>query len=167
MSSLTKLLALLNKDNPAFVPFSLDNVALSQPIPDSTTIRNTKITISAIPGNGSYTGQVSVFYDRVDVNELIANQPGLMSESPITFETIVSILNNDLAADILATELEPFTVPDMAVGDIETVVLTASQDSLGWKGTTPVDILYGLPFEVNKLHQLVNFTLPENNYLTQ
>ncbi len=170
MSIIDQLIALINSANvsehPSLLtdPLTIDQVSISNPTPDAGLTWDTKVTVSALP-NSEYSGQVDVFYNRIDLSA-IGTDLGFMSETPFTADTVVSILNAMGNVALLDTDMGEFTIPNMNVGDIETVVLVANPDSLAWKGTVTVSLLFGLPPNVSILHQLMTVTLPSAGYLT-
>lgn len=164
MSSPDKLLALINADNPHNPPLTFDSVALSNPAVDVGDAWNTKVTVSSVPGHG-YFGDVDVFYTRPGLSVLGSNV-GLLSEQPFTADSIVSLLSAKRQADVTLSDLDVFTVPHLTVlGEMQSVVLVAKSDSLGWTGATEVALLFGLPPRVDLLHQLVTQIMPAAGYL--
>ena len=164
VSSYDKLIDLLNKDNPYAVRFDSTNIVFSDPIPDDGDSWNTKLTISAVPGSG-FIGSVDVTYHRIPLSD-IGEGNWLFSDEEFTIDTIVSILNTAKETFLLATDMNTIAIPDMRVGDIETVVLSAHSKSLGWIGSVGVTITLGFPGIAEKLNLLVNNTLPGDGYLT-
>jgi hypothetical protein len=160
-----KLLALLNADNPAPYKFTFNNVSFSLPATDNGPNWNTRVRVSGVPGS-AYTGQVNVFYRRVPLSEPFDVMPGLMSDVPFTPNDVLNELNGPrVAADMTMSDLMPFTIPEMVLGDAETIHVHAHPNSLAWidKGTTV--LMLGLSDPFDKLHKLVNVTLPSPNYI--
>lgn len=159
-----KLISLINEANINEHTLTKNEIALSNPIPDSSTTANTKINVLSIPGSG-YIGDVDVFYNRIDLAELGTNL-SLLSEIQFSLDNIVSELSLSRVADLDLSDIENITIPSMIVGDINNVTLTAKQNSLGWIGENNVSLLYGLSYNsVNPLHHLMNVVLPGANYL--
>jgi hypothetical protein len=163
MSNADKLLALINADNPYPRPLTFDTVSFSAPLAVAGDGYNTKVTVSSVPGK-MFIGNVDVFYHRIELTEL--GYTGLLSEAQFTPESILASLNAQCGTDLTLADVEGFTVPTLEVGEPQTVVLTSKSDSFAWAGEKEVELLFGLPMEVNELHQLVTFTMPSDGYLT-
>jgi hypothetical protein len=157
------ILALIISDNPHPFQIIKESVTLSPPVADFSINGNTKITVNSVPGFGYY-GSVDVFYHRITLPELGEIQ--LLSETQFTPETIVSMINAKKRVDLtsLDLDLDSVIVPSMSVGDMKTVVLATKLDSLGWTGETDVSLLYGLPGNVNLLHEIVTEIFPSDGY---
>lgn len=165
MNSKDKLLALINQHNPLPIPLSFSNVNFSLPIEDIGDNWNTVVRINALSVN-LYSGYQDVYYKRNHVSELLPNGIGLLSEEPFTFEKIINLLNDERNAEIDLTEVEAVDLSNLDFGATETVQLKATDSSLGWIGETPMSVVFGLPSNINELHNLVNHTLPEPGYIT-
>ena len=165
MTTISKLLELVNTGNPLSIPLTSDIVSFSDPVINYGVNWNTQITITANPGY-YYTGSVNVFYKRIDLSVL--NKISLLSDVPFTPEIIVSILKNIYNADVVINDFIPIDIPNLNnVGDTGTVVIEADSKSIGWNGKNDkVDLLFGLPFNINTLHQLLVDILPSPGYLT-
>lgn len=158
MTTKDQLIALINDANIPRFPFAPSDITFGTPIADATSIHNTRIPVSAIPGSG-YTGSVDVFYNRIALTDT-AISAGLMSEDPITTEAIVAQMNRHPAVVLTEGDMLPFTVPALQIGDIVTVQLQAHDDSLGWMGTAEVPLLFGLPPNSDELFDYMNHVLP-------
>lgn len=164
MTNPAKILALIDANNPPNrLPVSVDTVTLSAPVADYGAGWNTKLKVSSISGHGFY-GDVDVFYHRVTLPELGTIR--LLSETQFTSETIVSMINAKKGTDLSASDLhlDLVTVPTLNLGGMETVVLAAQESSLGWTGETEVSLLFGLPGNVDLLHQIVTELFPGDGY---
>lgn len=158
MSSINKLIDLINADNPHPALLSEKNITFSVPIVDIGETWNTAVTVSAIKGSG-YVGQVVVRYNRIDLSNL-GSEIGIISEEAFTADTVVSILNRTRGSFISLDDVSSIAIPVMNVGDIETIALTAKTDSLGWTGRVDISLLMGLPENTGLLHELLNIELP-------
>ena len=158
MSSINKLIDLINADNPHPALLSKNNITFSIPTVEVGESWNTVVTVSAIQGSG-YVGEVDVRYKRIDLTEL-GSSVGLISENVFTPDTVVSVLNKSRGAFLGIEDIDFITVPPMGVGDIETIALVARSDSLGWTGRINVSLLVGLPDNISLLHELLNIKLP-------
>lgn len=161
-----KLLALINADNPYKIPVSLSNVTLGAPVSisdPSTGGPNTKITVSSLPGHGFY-GDVDVVYHRLWLGELGTLQ--LFSETEqFTAETILSMINAEKGTDFLPSDvvIEP-ELQTLTTGDMQTVVFTMNSDSVDWVGANEISLLFGLPENINELHQVISSLFPSGGY---
>jgi hypothetical protein len=168
-SSTERLVQLINEQNPTLPAFTTESLNFSNPVEhivevNGCVVSDTKCTITANQ-NTPWEGSVDVTYRRVPLSEIGECVP-VLSEVPFDIDTIVFILNTTRNTFLVDSDLEPINIPEMNVGDIETVVLTASSDSFGWVGCVSVSLLFGLPSNVSALHKLMNVTLPCNSYLT-
>ena len=157
------IIALINADNPIDIPHTSESITLSLPVVDIGESWNTKLTVSSVDGYG-YFGDVDVFYHRIELAEL--GPINLLSETPFTRETIVALLNSRKGTELDVSDVVDLFVPDMALGETGTVVLAAQADSLGWTAEAEIALLFGLPENVDLLHQLVTVTFPASGYFS-
>ncbi len=165
MSSKTKLLKLINDTNPIPIPLTFSQVRLLDPVIDEGDNWNTKVRIVAMESS-YYTGYQDVYYKRNQLNKLINTGYGFLSETPFTFEKIISLLNDERNADIDSSEIEYVSLENLSIGEIANITLHAHPSSHGWIGDVEFNAVYGLSSDINELHQIVNHTLPEPGYIT-
>ncbi len=158
MTTTSILIGLINEANSLSFPLREEAVTIGPPSQDISTIHNTRLPVTAVPDSG-YQGVVDVFYNRIALSDT-AIPAGLQSEDIFTPEVIMDQLNRHPAVPLEVVDVESFTVPDMQVGDIVTVQVTAESQSLGWIGTTSVSLLFGLPPNADDLYVVMNQTLP-------
>ena len=159
-----KLLELINSSSNGSVPFDLSMISFGTPVPDSSTIRNTKITVSSIAGKG-FIGSVDLFYNRISLSAM-GNVVWLFSDTPFTPASVVSLLNDGENAFLLVDDVESIIIPDMCVGDIYVLSLTAKPDSINWTDKIDTSLIVGFPSIANSLRTLMNTALPAPGYLS-
>ena len=160
-----QLLALINQDNPVTPPFDLTNISFSNPVPNTTNSGNTMITVNALP-NAEFVGSIDVYYNRIDFKDLDATV-WLFSDLPFTEDITVGLLNTFRNCIFLqATDIVPLTIPDMRIGDIVVMNLTAQPNSINWVGQTSMSMFMGFPVIANFLDELVNLEFAKPNYLS-
>lgn len=160
-----QLLSLINAINPHSVPFSLGNISFSDPIPDATTVKNTKITVGSVNGGG-YSGNITLFYDRLNF-QLLDTTVWLFSDIQFTNDNVISLLNTDRNCIFLSSaDIVTLNIPNMVTGDIAIMSLVAQQNSVNWVGNTNLSLFMGFPAIENRLYDLVNTIFPVAGYLT-
>lgn len=162
-----ELLKLINLVNPTTANLLSTDVSFGNVVdvnPDVNQYINTKVLVSATDSS-AYYGAVAVYYRRYSLSDL-GTGFSLLSESPITEEVVVDYLNTYYNAHLSVADVESISLPALSPGDTGTLTVVTSNKSLAWNGTLDIPYLYGLPLEVDKLHILVNHTLPSPGYLT-
>lgn len=157
MTTKDKIVELINAANVLAVPLKPSDVAYRTPVQDLGQLHNTRLTVDAAPESG-YKGSVDVFYSRIELAK--ASTSGLMSEIPISSESIIAHLNQHPEVQLSLQDLTALDVPELQVGDTVTVQVVAKDDSLGWTGTAEVALLYGLPPNSDELFDFMNHHLP-------
>jgi hypothetical protein len=158
-----QILALINNQNENTVPFSLSNISFSDPIADSTTDHNTKITVESVAGAG-YLGSVDLFYNRISLQQ-IGSFIWLFSDEPFTPDSVLSILNDSRNAFLVSTDVEQLNIPDMTVGDIVVMPIVTKPTSVNYNGESTLSLFTGFPIIANSLDNVMNSILPSANYL--
>lgn len=155
------LFELINSSNPEpHYKLKPADVVASDPQLDISTIKNSKILLTAVPGSG-LKGTLWVYYSRESMgNVQLPTQ--LMSEQAFTVQSILAAINQKLLIPVTLADIEPFSLPVLNVGDILTLDLVSHAESFAWVGSTEISILYGLPPEVEDAWTLFNTTLPAN-----
>lgn len=161
--SYDKILQLLNDGNPHHIAFTKDNVILMEPTENIGAAWNTKLNIKAMP-DGPFAGMVDIYYHRIQLSS-IGTDLWLFSDQQFDHDNIVNILNTTKNTFLAASDIDTTIIPLMRIGDIMTVVITANPNSYGWTGSNEATLIMGFPSVVNKLHTLLNYTLPGNDYI--
>lgn len=139
--AVNKLLALVNRDNHTNIVD--DQITLGLPLvnPDAGIARDTKITLSAVPGKG-FRGSVTVWYNRIDLSILFKNvsaNVGLEITEGMTSDVLIPLINEKYGTDFEVADFEAAT-PLVVEGG--TVTFTAKADNVAYKGA--FDVKYGL-----------------------
>lgn len=139
--AVNKLLALVNRDNNTNIVD--DQITLGLPLvnPDAGIARDTKITLSAVPGKG-FRGAVTVWYNRIDLSILFKNvsaNVGLEITEGMTTDALIPLINAKYGTDFEVSDFEAAT-PLVVEGG--TATLTAKTDNVAYKGA--FDVAYGL-----------------------
>ncbi len=161
-----ELLRLISDANPGiyFEPGSLIFTDVTDIEPAENGFIRSQVYVEASPACGYYGG-VLITYSRRDLSSF-GDDLSIISELPITTEMVYEVLvDTALDTNINFTDLVPFTAVSGLVGDIGDIFIQASVTSLVWGGSVKIAYLYGLPFNVEKLHVCVNKTLPSPGYL--
>lgn len=153
------LLALINEANVLDHPLDGSGVTLSNPADNTATSKNTKITVSAVDQSG-YKGSVEVHYDRLN---LTVTEPadGYRSEADITIDEILVMLNTRSNVPITLDDVD-IIIPEMQIGDIRTITISAKAESFGWVNAVQVSMLKGLTPNSDQLYDIMNNVLPIN-----
>jgi len=151
-----QLVNLINRDNNK--NFLLEEVLLSEPVPVVYNNRNTMITVTASPGS-KYMGSKDFYYNRLSLNKF--GYTGIMSEVPLTREDILGMVAIQKQVDLWPDEFETFIVPVLEEGEVGKIQLRAKSNAIKWLGETEIEYLFKLPDNLDLLHQLLHFTLPD------
>lgn len=169
-SNRIKILQALTSENAPPVPFTDDNVIVSDPIDvigspeDGGSEWNTKVVITAKP-NSVYTGSADIYYRRIDM-QVFAGTTSLIQECEFTTDAIIAALNRCHHTEIDLediVEIDSTQLPCQR-GVIRCLDLVAAQNSLGWYGSVRVPVVIGIPYEAVRLHNLIHHTMPISNY---
>ena len=156
-----QLIDLINKDNGTNL--RLQDVVLSPPTPVSQNGRNTKVVVSSVAGSG-YAGSQDIYYNRISMSKL--GYVGVLTDAPLTTSELLTMINAQKKIDLLAEDFQQILMPVLEVGDVGMITLRTKADAIKWWGETQVEIAFGIPDNIDLLHQFVNFTLPSPGYLT-
>lgn len=103
---------------------------------DNTTF-NTKAAISAL-GSGNYTGNTTVFYNRLDLGALTNFSPYLQTAAPgVSVYTLLTTLLNQYGIRFTTDDLVDHSTTDNGDGTVS-LVLEAKSTSLGWINSVTV-----------------------------
>ncbi len=132
--------------NDTFVPpkeFNDKRLRFSTPTVVDKYDRNTMVTIYGIPGKGYY-GEVDVYYNRVDVSELLYR---FKFKTNIAFnkKNIVESFTNYVQEDFTLDDFSDFETVSLANGDVLDTSIDINPDSLQWIGTLALTLENGLP----------------------
>ena len=177
-SAIVDILAYINENYPTRLLLTPELVTIGLPTAPTisnpgyggsiSNVSNTNVVLTAV-SNAGYTGEVTVNYNRLHLDDLASSLPGgvieLLSEFPFTEDRIVELVSKRFHIPLAITDLTSISVPAMDIGDIDTVDLDAAPDSIGWMGTMSVNVLYGLPANIAVLHDFVNNIMPSAGYL--
>lgn len=149
MLSFDRLVEMVNAKNEPTYPLSDGTVRFIDVIPDLTQAHNTRVTMQSIPG-GNYSGQVDLFYTRVNLTEL--GDLTFVQEAPFTFESLLGLIGNSKGAPASPDDFTNGDIPEMETGIPVGFILSASDASLAWLGNTQVHLLTGIPNEAKNLN---------------
>jgi hypothetical protein len=149
-----ELLGLVNAVNEKSL--TLNDVTIGAPQPLNYANRNTSVVLSGKQGT-RYSGDKMFYYNRIPLTML--GYPTLASETAVTPDALLSLLNAEVQADLQLTDLEPVVIPNVPDAEVGTVTLTAKATAIKWSGNTKVDIISGLS-DFSQLHTFVHTTLP-------
>lgn len=104
---------------------------------DSSTGRNSKVTLTAVEDSG-YTETAVVYYDRIDLDVYQGSAVDIQSSN--TLATIIAAFNEAYGASLSEEDLESVTlptyIPDTGIG----ITLTAKADSYVYKGSFTLEL---------------------------
>ena len=129
-----KLLALVNRDNASNIVE--EQVVFAAPLvnPDAGIVRNTKLTLTAVPGKG-FRNSVTVWYNRIDLGVLFKNidaNVGLAVTEGMTTDALIPLINAKYGTDF---EVADFVQQPLVVSDAtQTVVLAADATNVAYIG---------------------------------
>lgn len=137
-----KLLALVNRDNGSNIVE--EQVVFAAPLvnPDAGIVRNTKLTLTAVPGKG-FRNSVTVWYNRIDLGVLFQSinpNVGLAVTEGMTTDALIPLINAKYGTDF---EVADFVQQPLVVSDTtQTVVLAAAANNVAYIGEFTVK--YGI-----------------------
>lgn len=164
-----ELINLINKDNPIGPPLSKKEIDLSAPIAIPTTAANpypnTKTTIKPI-ATGHYKDNVDVEYHRIRFDELVG-RVGFFANDVITAAFVLKHFNDAYGTDVDTSDIQGIVIPEITGRGGYEVTISTLANSVKYTGIKKVPFIYGISFEVlEKLHILMNHTLPSEGYLS-
>lgn len=130
----------------------------------SSAVYNTKVTIQANNIAAAYQEDVEIFYNRLKLEDL-ASLVSLSLKAPADVDTshkLIPSLNARFGLNLLEEDLVLTQAVDQV--DFKTIELTATAGSIGWVGTTTVQVAEG---EVNLENHLTVTALPGLKYPTE
>lgn len=140
-NSTEEIIALVNEKNTPPKLLTTALVRFNEPVEEAGEGWDTRVLMLANPGKG-YRGDVEIFYTRIPLSDLNA-APALRSETGFTAESLISSLNGVAGAFITIDDLEPFEIPELALGESKVVTIVSKETSLGWRGSVDISITYG------------------------
>lgn len=161
-----ELLELISNENGIRPPLDDNEVGHSGPAVPVTgnVFNNTKITIQSLP-TGHYKNNVDVNYHRITLTELVGDV-GLITDDPITPQLLIDFINLRTGADLTLLDVEPIVIPVTDLVGLYDIQVNSLVNGIKYCGSRTVQMLFGLPMSVEKLHILMNHTLPSEGYLT-
>ncbi len=160
LTSKQEVIDLINQVNTSNL--TVNDVSFSLPAIVAYQSRNTKLTVSAVPGS-AYAGSVDVYYNRLLLTDL--GYIGIQTVAPLDFPGFLQAISAQENIDLLPEEFSPVTMPAIDDGGLATIQLVALSTALKWYGQTSADYALNLPPELPALHQMINVTLPAPGYL--
>lgn len=146
MSSVDRMIVILNESQQPPIEFTNINLAFQTPevdTPPEGQDWNTKLVLQGVLGRGYY-GTAPVFYRRIPLSQLGSIE--VRSDSGFTDAMIIDMINNLLGTSIGYDEIEPMTIPEIAVEESSVITITAKSTSLGWIGDTDITLYHGRPY---------------------
>ena len=139
-SATSKIIEELNILNVPPKTFTEMNVSLIDLEVVDTETANTKLTVKSVPGRGYYN-EVDIYYKRLVLGDIIQDAD-VRSEEVFTQESIVSLINGAFGLFLTVDDFVPFTPPNPANGEADTLTLTARATSRGFIGSAVINITH-------------------------
>ena len=143
MSSFDRIIRMVEKKNTPTFPLTLATVILDGLTVEDSATHNTRVTMRARGVGHGYTGQVDLFYTRVNLSSL-----GVLSfsqELPFRLTEVLRRINVLTGADIGMEDITNTVDPTTRDGIPTSFILSARSDSLVWLGNVEVMLLTGVP----------------------
>jgi hypothetical protein len=140
MSVEDELYALIN--DAVVVPYALS--ARNSVLGEVTGVPTPTMTITGITGKG-FTGEGTVIYDKMRIDELITDDLVVRSRTTLSNEAFIALVNATFSLYMTVDDLESFVLPEYSQDTEFNITLTAKGESLGWYGTAVVRFAYGTP----------------------
>jgi hypothetical protein len=131
---------------------------------DDTTFLNTKITVMSLP-DGHYKNNVDVSYHRISLAELTGNFD-LITEDTVTPQSLLDFINARGGTDITLYDVDEIIVPSDPIAGLYEVFIKPQVNNIKYCGSKKIQMLFGFSSNIEKLHILMNHTLPSEGYLT-
>lgn len=141
MSNKERLFIVLNNQFNPPKEFTVGRLEFSNPVVVDEYDRNTRVTISGIPGKGYY-GEVDVYYDRLQLADYVTHFD-FSSLEPLTQESVVSALAIRHSIEVDPNDFVPQVFPTLADGESLDGVLVVDPNSLQWAGSVSFHLEYG------------------------
>ncbi|MNH65358.1 hypothetical protein D3C73_173670 [compost metagenome] len=113
--------------------------------PEDTNLRNTQVTISALPGSTEFKGAQTLRYTRLDVAALVGASYEFQTTAESTIADVlagVAAAKGLIAADLEITETEMPTWDDGTVdGETAPLTLKAKAGSYAYIGTVTINVI--------------------------
>lgn len=162
MDSIDHLIALINQENTLTPALRREHVNFFNIVPDPAPGYNTQVTMRAKPG-APFAGEVPIRYNRFN----LANYSNVILSSPDTTYTVASVVEQFNAVTrgyLSVSDIVLTLAPSPPNPEYNAIVLTATDDSLGWFGQVTLALVLGVPDGliqiVNGLNEYVHETLP-------
>lgn len=146
----------------AAYPFTPNSVSFGLPQAVAGAGFNTQVTMSAVPGEG-YTGSIVLSYSRIDLSEILNPATvGLYIQGPFNMDLLAETINDEVGTFLQASDLEAVVLPaNMQPYQSYTISVTASPDSLGWKGTGSFQLALNMTLLEPDFDYEINVDLPK------
>lgn len=167
VNRVAELIKLINAENPIRPPLSEKEVRLINArdfIEPADLFLNAKITVEPLT-EGHYKGNVDVAYHRITLGELKGGFEQITSD-PITPETILKFINDVSGADLTLSDLDTIVMPEVNKVGLYEISIKTLRKGVKYTGERLFRALYKFPKNAEKLHILMNHTLPSAGYLT-
>lgn len=120
--------------------FAGTEFTIGVPAADSSTVKNTKVVLTAVPGN-YLSGTVDLTYDRVELAEMVGvNSTDFEAGDYSKSTDLVAALVARYGYELTAADLVDEALPAAAGDGVITATLKAAAGSLGWIGTLEVTL---------------------------
>ncbi len=145
-NAINKLLAMVNRDNAAYLPSTLTETQVAISVAAANTngkvSRDTQVTLTAKPG-APYRNKVTVYYNRIDLAVLFKSfdvNVGIDVKEDMTTDDLLPLINAKYGTDFEPADIvqAPLTVGEGK----RIVVLKAAEGNLVFKGE--VNVAYDL-----------------------
>lgn len=141
MANTERLFIVLNDMfNPPKI-FTENRISFSVPEVTTENDRNTKVTVTGIPGKGYY-GDVDVYFNRLDLAEFVSSFD-FRSVTEMTQENIIQGLAASTGLQVSPDDFVSFTPPVLGDGEAQTIHVTAAATSLQWVGEMDINLSFG------------------------
>lgn len=122
--------------------FTDETVRFGVPVPTTEHNRNSKVTVSGIPGKGYY-GDVDIYYNRLDLG-LLVEPFTFRTEEPITAAMLANYVRNVSDIEFTVADIAMDTIyPELDDGAAVDVQLIANPASLQFTGAVTLHAEYG------------------------
>lgn len=162
-----ELINLINNSNIVRPPLDKKEITFSEPTAVVRLVENSPNASVVVKStvDGHYQGNVQVRYNRIAFEEL-NGVFDLYVNDALGINMVIKHVNDIAGTDVDVTDIVVPTIPEMNKVGVYEVILTALATSLKYVGTRKLLVAHGLPSNLEKLHILMNHTLPSDGYLT-
>jgi len=143
MSSFDRIIRMVQAKNTPTFPLTLATVILDGLTVEDATTHNTRVTMRARGTGHGYTGQVDLFYTRVNMTTL--GSLSFSQEFQFTLRDLLKRINAKTGAELGMEDITNTVDPTTPDGVPTSLILSARSDSLVWVGNVEVTLLTGVP----------------------